>query len=422
MDKGFLSTYLNFFFLALTLLAVYYYAYRLRIELRRSNRLKSESDRYKELFNATAEGVIEIDKEGRFVIINQGGARLLGYDQPPALLSSGSRFQDFFVEPAEWKRMRNQILESDSNVSRIARIQTFQKGQIWIEMTFHARQYESDGEVHIEGIFRDVTERLSLQEELQSYSEDLKRKIDEKTGELLVLERYKFNLEKLAATGQLVAQLVHELRNPLSSIKMGLTTIQRRAVLKDKDGRIVEISLQEVSRVERMMKELLAFAKPTVLKLSPCRIDEILDLSIQRVGEQLASVNCKVTRKYGKDLPALNLDRERIAQVFTNLMLNAQQASGMNGQLIISTWFDPEAAMLTITIRDFGTGIPPEQLPRIFEPFFSKREGGTGLGLTVVKTIVEAHTGEVSIESQVGEGTTVEIRLPVKPSEEAQTP
>ena len=337
------------------------------------------------------------------MIINRGGAFLLGYDDPQSLLASGSRIQDFFVDPAEWKKLAERILSSGL-VNQNVQIQTFHKGKIWIELTFHKRPVSPE-QNHIEGIFRDVTERLAMQEELKSYSENLEQKVIEKTEALLQLERHKFNLEKLAATGQLVAQLVHELRNPLSSIKMGLTSVRKRAVLEKANARIIEIAIRETVHLELMMKELLAFARPEALQFNPCQINDVLN-------ETLNSAGCELTREF-KPLPDIPIDRNRMQQVFTNLIMNAQQAADNDRRLVIRTGVQADGSVFT-DIQDFGRGIPPDHVEHIFDPFFSRREGGTGLGLTVVKTIVEAHGGTVAIESEPGRGTTFRIRFPVR--------
>ena len=344
------------------------------------------------------------------MIINRGGAFLLGYDDPQSLLASGSRIQDFFVDPAEWKKLAERILFSGL-VNQNVQIQTFHKGKIWIELTFHKRPVSPE-QNHIEGIFRDVTERLAMQEELKSYSENLEQKVIEKTEALLQLERHKFNLEKLAATGQLVAQLVHELRNPLSSIKMGLTSVRKRAVLEKANARIIEIAIRETVHLELMMKELLAFARPEALQFNPCQINDVLNETLATLNQQLNSAGCELTREF-KPLPDIPIDRNRMQQVFTNLIMNAQQAADNDRRLVIRTGVQADGSVFT-DIQDFGRGIPSDQIEHIFDPFFSRKEGGTGLGLTVVKTIVEAHGGTVAAESEPGQGTTFRISIPVR--------
>ncbi|MBN2105544.1 PAS domain S-box protein [bacterium] len=404
--------FMHFFFIAITLLVVFYYTYRLRLELKYSIQLKAESDRYKDLFNLTSEGVVELDLEGHFIIINRGGAQILGYDFPHQLLSNGKRFQDFYLKTTLWEQLLNDVVESAQTVRQVAQFKNSHKGQIWIGLTFHAQRNNQNEITGVEGIFRDITERLVIQKELENYSENLERNIEEKTTELLQLERHKFNLEKLAATGQLVAQLVHELRNPLSSIKMGLTTLYSRSSIIEKDRRIIEVTLREVTHLERMMKDLLAYAKPETLKFVPHQINTILEQTLEKMQAQLEAVRCEVISEYGENLPCVPVDMERMIQVLANVILNAQQASTEGGHLLVQSSFCQQKNCVSVTIRDFGEGIAPDQIEHIFKPFFSRREGGTGLGLSVVKAIVEAHGGEVSVQSDAGKGTTVKIDLP----------
>jgi PAS domain S-box-containing protein len=405
----------NFFFLALALLAVYYYAYRLRLELKQSDALRRESEQYRDLFNATTEGVFQFDTEGRFTVINRAGAGLLGYDSPAALLEAGVNVRSVIADVRDRRRIRVLMIKDGRVQNHFARV-SVPKGEVrYVSLTLHGKRNRDGSAAGFEGLFHDVTQRVALEEELWNYSDNLERAVRQKTEEILNLERRKLHLEKLAAVGQTVAALTHELRNPLSSIKMGVSTLLNRAKLDEGDRRILELAGLEGQRLERLLRDVLDFARPQELRLIVQDLRPILERAADHLECQFREKGAFLERDFRSDLPRVAVDPERMLQVLQNLLLNALQAvRGHGGRVVLGCVPLPDGESVRIEVTDDGEGIRPEDLPQVFDPFFSRKSGGTGLGLTVVQKIVEAHRGRVRVTSRHMAGTSVHVELPAE--------
>lgn len=405
----------NFFFLALALLAVYYYAYRLRLELRQSDALRRESELYRDLFNATTEGVFQFDPEGRFTVINRAGAKMMGYDSPEAVLEAGVNVRSVISDSRERRRIRV-LMAKDGRVQNHFVAVSVPKAELrYVSLTLHRKRNPDGSDGVFEGLFHDVTRRVALEEELWNYSDNLEKTVREKTDEILALERRKLHLEKLAAVGQTVAALTHELRNPLSSIKMGVSTLLKRAKLEEGDRRVLELAGLEGQRLERLLKDVLDFARPQELRLIVQDLRPILERAADQLECQFRDRGVSLERDFGRDLPAVAVDPERMMQVLQNLMLNALQAARpAGGRVCLASVLLPDGETVRIQVADDGEGIQPGDLPQVFDPFFSRKSGGTGLGLTVVQKIVEAHRGRVRVTSRPAAGTVVQVELPAE--------
>ena len=401
---------LNFFFLALALLVLYYYAYRFRLELKHSDQQRKLAEKYRALFNATSDGVFQCDTEGYVLIINTAGAQILGFDTPEAMIDKKIKMGNFCVEPDTLTALIIE-LKKNKQVSNFVLKAKRNNGELFFaEATLNFLSIE--GEEGVQGIFRDVTERINLEKELQNYSENLEQKVREKTEEILALERKEAHLEKLAALGEMAATIVHEIRNPLSSIKVGLTAIINRSTLDEKDKRCLEIAKKEVINLEKILKNLLNFAKPEELQLIEQDINAVLNLVLEQITEDFRNTGISIKKDLALDLPRVKIDINRLGQVFINILLNAREALDNSGTILVRSRNIPGKKKVRIEITDNGKGIEKEDIQKIFDPFFSKTDDGTGLGLPIVQKIVEAHDGIVGVESQLGVGTTVWIELP----------
>lgn len=174
----------------------------------------------------------------------------------------------------------------------------------------------------------------------------------------------------------------------------------------------------EIQRVNRILEDILFIARPTKLRLSQEDLAQLLENVLQRCHKQIEQNRIKVVSHYAKNLPELQVDRQRLEQVFTNLIINATQAMPKGGQLslqaeLISDPDQPAAPAVKVTIADTGQGIPSETRNHIFEPFFTTKTKGTGLGLTVARRILEEHRGSINIDETVSQGTCFIIKLPL---------
>jgi two-component system NtrC family sensor kinase len=406
--------FINFFILSFTLLFVYYYAYRLRIVLKRSEKLRALAEKFRLLFDSTTEGVFQSDLQGNFILMNRGGANILGFESLEQLQKSGLKADDFYKSSQERSNILDQI-RTHRVVNNLVMDAKRKNGDLFhLEFTAHGLFDEKDQLTGMEGIFRDVTQRVRLEGEIRSYSEDLEKKVRSKTEEIISLERERVQLEKLASLGKMGASIVHEIRNPLSSIKMGLTTILKRTALSEKDHRCLELATGEVTNLERILRDLLNFSKPQKLQFTEQNINMVLDIVLSQMKDDFQHMGISVEKYLSSSLPLVRMDMDRLSQVFINILLNAKQALPDGGSIRLRTAFDAESKMVLITIEDTGIGMDEDTVCKIFNPFFSTKNEGTGLGLTISEKIIEAHSGKIQIESRLGKGTAVHIALPAR--------
>jgi signal transduction histidine kinase len=277
-------------------------------------------------------------------------------------------------------------------------------------------------------LYDEVTQ---MSEELRQWGLQLEHKVEERTQELKATlhqlketESQLIQSEKLAAHGLLAAGILHEINNPLS-FSRGSLSVLKRALVRVKEAsqgtmgpllaeveRAAEIIQNGHERIAAIVRDLKTFAKRDVegIKLSDLHqgLDATLSLLRHELGDRIA-----VIRDYG-DIGLVEVDSAQINQVFLNLLHNALQSISRAGTISIRTWRDGER--VSVSIKDTGSGIDPEHLPRVFEPFFTTKPvgHGTGLGLSVSHRIVREHGGQMTVHSLIGEGTEFVIELPVR--------
>ncbi len=218
--------------------------------------------------------------------------------------------------------------------------------------------------------------------------------------------------ERLAALGKMAAGVAHELRNPLSSIK-GLAVILRGGfAAASREVETADILIKEVERLNRGIGELLDYARPEQLKLEQAFIPDIINKTVSLVQGDAQSYGIDIHLDTAGDLPSLPGDIDKMNQVFLNLFLNAIQAMEQGGKLTVRTEIRQQA--MIISVRDTGVGIPPENLGRIFDPYFTTKSDGTGLGLAMSAKIIEEHGGHMEVSSVSGEWTEFRVVLPLR--------
>ena len=229
-------------------------------------------------------------------------------------------------------------------------------------------------------------------------------------GEIRRLQSELRRRDRLVALGNMAAGIAHEVRNPLSAIK-GLARFFMEASPEGSDeSRMADIMTKEVLRLDKVVGDLLDFARPDVLNLTDVALNELVERSHDMVRSDMDARNIR----FEADLPqpplSVRLDRDRMAQVLLNLFLNAVQAMPDGGKLTVRGRM--EGSELALEVADTGCGIAPERLADIFSPYFTTKASGTGLGLSIVHKIVEAHDGTIEVASTPGEGTVFKLRFP----------
>jgi signal transduction histidine kinase len=222
--------------------------------------------------------------------------------------------------------------------------------------------------------------------------------------------------DRLASLGTLTAGLAHEIRNPLVAIKTLTQLLPERLEDDEFRGEFLKIAAGEVDRISTLVEELLDFTRPSDPKLDFENINTILDGMILLVSTETKKKQVDILRSYASDLPHVQVDREQIKQVFLNILLNAVQATSKNGKITVKTrsFIKPGGEpYIQIECTDTGCGIASEHIEEIFNPFFTTKSTGSGLGLSISHQIVKDHRGYIEVESQLGKGSSFFINLPV---------
>ncbi|HXX35660.1 MAG TPA: ATP-binding protein, partial [Thermodesulfobacteriota bacterium] len=222
--------------------------------------------------------------------------------------------------------------------------------------------------------------------------------------------------DRLASLGTLTAGLAHEIRNPLVAIKTLTQLLPDRLDDEEFRDQFLKIASGEVDRISTLVNELLDFARPSDPKLKFEDINSILDGMILLVSTETKKKQINILKSYASDLPPVQIDREQIKQVFLNVLLNAIQATPERGKITVKTrpFMKPGGeSYAQIEFTDTGCGIPGEHLEEIFNPFFTTKTTGSGLGLSISHQIVQDHRGYIGVESELDKGSSFFINLPV---------
>jgi two-component system sensor histidine kinase HydH len=217
--------------------------------------------------------------------------------------------------------------------------------------------------------------------------------------------------EKLAVVGGLAAGVAHEVRNPLSSIKALATFFAGQFDEGSESNEAAKVMIQEVDRLNRAITELLDFSQPTDLKRQPTDIKLLISRSIQLIQQDVANKDIVIDVALADDICSVWLDPDRLTQCLLNLYLNAIQAMTAGGTLTVKCVSDTNGN-LNISVRDTGVGISPEQISKIFDPYYTTKSKGTGLGLAIVHKIIEAHGGRIEVVSRLNQGTLFTLNVP----------
>jgi signal transduction histidine kinase len=256
-----------------------------------------------------------------------------------------------------------------------------------------------------------------LAEALREQSEKRRRTAEhltEANRQVLLAHEAVRRSDKLAALGQLTAGLAHELRNPLGTIKASAEMLNKQLSAENEVAREVAGFIStEVDRTNSLVTRFLQFARPLKLRMETADLAQLLDRSIMAAEREAPGI--AFYRNYAPEIPPFPLDAELMERVFYNLVLNAAQASTSDGAVTVKTRAEGRTA--EIAVIDRGSGINPAQMKDIFNPFFTTKPDGVGLGLAIVAKIVDEHGGKIAVESEPGKGSIFCVSLPMDPAD-----
>jgi signal transduction histidine kinase len=368
-------------------------------------RLAQEKGFLETVFNAIQEGIIVTDSTGRITYLNDAACELFGLEASDAI---GKRL-DERVRGLDWES----LTQSGGPVSRDMEIfypdNRFINFYIVPLMIEHretgavAGVADSSRRGHAPGGKGGVTEQVGHAMILRDITES--RRSAQQT-----IESERFNALTLLAAG-----VAHEIGNPLNSLHIHLQLMERQAHKLDGAAReefqeSIDIARSEVNRLDSIVTQFLRAIRPSKPQLQPENVNMIVEEAVRFFAPEIQDRDIVVEQELRSDLPLLRIDRDQMKQAFYNVIKNSLEAMKRGGILRIRT--DRDDTHVLVSFVDTGSGMSAGNLSRVFEPYFTTKPSGTGLGLLIVRRIVREHGGELSIESSEGKGLTLTIRLP----------
>ena len=256
-----------------------------------------------------------------------------------------------------------------------------------------------------------------MYQELKTFSQQMEEKIQRTTADLRKTEAQLIRSEKLAALGQLAAGIAHEIRNPLTSINILIHSLREKPSDEEHHREDLRVIEEEIHRINEIVDQFLRFAKPAPPLLQEADVLSLFEETLQLLKPQIEKQRISVQKEF-HSLPPTVLDREQMKQVILNLLLNALQAMPGGGRLRLSGQVLEDNRWIQLSVQDTGVGIPPEDMNKLFDPFFSTKEGGVGLGLSIAHRIIDQHRGKIQMESTPGQGTLFTLWLPISQKED----
>jgi len=341
--------------------------------------LSASEKKYRQLFEESSDAIIIAYPQTRmFVDCNKKALEISGYSREELLSMRADQ-----LHPEDRVNETMEAFKKQAAGMKIAvESEILTKDKKRVAVSINTSVVEIDGKLCLMGVFRDITERMKIEA-----------------------------TQRLTQLGELVSDMAHEVNNPLMIIsgnaQLCLMEDIKPPIVKENLGVIID----QCSRAKTIIERLLAFSKPSKGELKDVDINAVVDLSAKLLEHQYSLINIKIIKSYQPQLPIISIDEKQIQEVLVNIIKNAAEAMPGGGMITIVT--SQEGQSLRIDITDTGEGISDEAMKKMFVPFFTTKEKGTGLGLPVCYGIIKVHGGELKFNSEVGKGTTATILLPL---------
>ena len=329
----------------------------------------------KELIESLPSGLFTTDISGTILIFNKAAEHITGVNRANATGKNITDIFPFITSPGETERAEGKV-----PVNGALRM---------IGLSLSASTDAAGKKTGYICIFQDITELKNMEEELK-------------------------HKETLAAIGELSANMAHEIRNPLASLKGSIEILKEGALTKDHGEKLMNIAISEMDRLNKIITDFLTYSRPRQPEFFKFDLHTVLDETIDLLKSSLVNADGIIIRKTFEGSNEITADPQKLRQVFLNLGMNAIESLQNRGQLTIGTRRLNDHVI--ISFQDSGIGIPRENLNDIFYPFYTTKDKGTGLGLSIAYRIIEEHGGRIRVNSSPGKGTTFDVIIPVLPS------
>ncbi len=356
-----------------------------------------------DILESMADSLVLIDPKGRIAALNKAACRMTGYREkelkgkPVDIIFSQKG--GFFESPV-FRKLLNEGVTYESKVTYLTR----EGLEIPVSFSGSLMRDKSGSVIGIVGIARDMRESIRKKrqlEELYRYQADIR----ERLVKARMQEKIARN-EKLAMVGRLAGSVSHEIRTPLASIRNAAFYLEKYGSIEDEESKkFLDIMLSETKQVEEIVHSLLDFSRTTEINISEVDISEVLDKAIASVKEDK---DIEYIKEISPDAATIKADPLKLGQLLGNLVRNAAQAIGEKGSITVSSYTANSSHI--IKVSDTGEGMDDETLDKIFEPLFTTKSSGIGLGMAIVRDIIEAHGWSIEVKSEKGKGTEFIIK------------
>jgi len=363
------------------------YAQTLEMKVEERTRELAQSEaKYRTLVEEIHDGYF-VNQDGKIVYANRAFCEMHGYKLKEVI---GRAYTDFVAPESleEVKRLYEKRMSKSQSKENYVYKRLHKNGTSLFTENRVARTFYQGKEAAI-GICRDITERMEIEKRIRES-------------------------ENLAHIGQLTTSLAHEIRNPLSAAKMSIQMLLKNPSFTGKEKRRLEILSEEFSRLDRIVTEMLDFAKPIKFDFKPASVTQIIESCLEILDTKILDKDIIIKKSYQKGVKDVLIDAEKMEQAIINLLLNSIEAIKEMGWIRITVKHHKgNRGFVAVEICDNGQGIGIDDLPYVFDPFFSKKTKGTGLGLANTKKIIEAHGGSISLSPAEPKGVRINFSLPI---------
>jgi PAS domain S-box-containing protein len=356
-------------------------------------------DQLENIVQSSVDAIVTTDPKGKITFVNRAFEEMVGRPREEII---GLPIYQFYLDGISEARRIMSILREKGSLKNHETAALRVDGIVPILTSASLLRDEKGQIIGTLGVFKDLTEKKKLE------------------GELQRTQAHLIQVGKMRALGDLVAGVAHELNNPLMAADTFLHVIREKLSPEDENQRRLELIQKCHERIAKIINHLRDFSRQSEFDFRPMNVTEPIENALMITGQQMINHGIRIVKEFQPDLPKIRGDANQLEQVFLNLISNARDAmekADRKKELTITAsllrhngWNEVE-----VVVKDTGNGIPPENLDKVFEPFFSTKEvgRGTGLGLSICYGIIEAHGGRIEVESRVNEGTTFRVFLPV---------